>query len=274
MFKVDFIVRAYTSPDATFLTTTKVSSQKDQDKLINLDESIEELGAVSLDPNDNAVQCVSDVLPHLNQKVIKQLLERYESTELAISAVLEGNLPPDLQDLLNESTTSGGSIKETEKETKSKNMEFFGFDKGADVIVKRQKGFPGQPKNLKTMLNDKSHINELRSRYEEYGLISDNEYDDEYDDSYDGLAASEAKTVRTIDKSKYIIASELQDDDAYGAEEDDEIDNDDNEDNGGYRDRSKDFCENPEVMRDRRAQAWNNRISAKGGSRPQAPRSK
>lgn len=286
MFKVNFIHQAYTTSDEQFLTTsTYPPPDKEKTIPIEYDDDDKEEGAAawslqksSISSND--IQNVLDVLPYLERNFVEKLLERYENAELVIAAVLEGNLPPDLQELQNKPAAlpaPGPSTSKVVGNTKKNTtkLQELGFGDDDSVIVKRNKGFPGQPKNLQTLLDDKTHIRSLKSRYEEYGLVPENDYDDEYDDSYDALAESEAKGFKKNSAARNVIFNELQDDYDDESDEDDD-DSDEDQDDGGqrggravaggsssYHDKSKDFCENPELIRERRAQNWGNKMAAK-----------
>lgn len=302
-FKMEFILQAYTTADEHFLTTSTYPPPKPVPAVEYEIDDTEGAAALPLEPasssgtkSDKEIQNVLDVLPYLERIVVEKLLQRYENAELAISAVLEGNLPPDLQELqdnptasvpvksLPASVESSSPTKATKQTGKFKDL---GFGDDDSVIIKRSKGFPGQPRNLKAMLDDKTHVRSLKTRYQEYGYVSENEYDDEYDDSYDALAESETKHLRSQGKppANSFIANELQDDDNYDDEDDDDDEDEvdprtDGQTNvvvagssksggasvGGlssYKDKSKDFCENPELVRERRAQNWNNKMSAR-----------
>lgn len=229
--------------------------------------------------------------------------------------MLEGNLPPDL---LQSPETSASAVTTTAVETTTETAatakpaavaDPFGFGAAAGaVIVKRSKGFPGQARTAAALLDDKRHVQELRSRYREWGLVAEtaaenagNDYDDEYDDSYDALAESERRggvgrsgpSAAAVRNPNRAVRDELFDD----GEEDDEDEEDEDEDayaeeeqaaGGGagpgpstsgrgaaaptssYYDKSRNFCENPEIARERRAQMWNNKWAARGPRRPAA----
>lgn len=201
------------------------------------------------------VKHVLDVLPHLGDGFIRKLLARYDNVEQAITAVLESNLPPDLADSdQNEVYIPPDLQDEKFLEAGIQRLNVFDGDE-YDVmtqdklkcVVKRGKGMPGGPKDLKSMLDDKSHVKAFRSRYQQYNMVTedsnDDEYDDEYDDSYDALAESETKTVRL---AKNVIVDEIDDDESE--ESDDDNFNEGNE----FRKKSnQDFCENPEIVRAR-----------------------
>lgn len=287
MFKVNFIHQAYTTADEQFLTTTTYPPLS-KEKSIPIEYEDEE-GAAAWPASKSSpadIQNVLDVLPYLERIVVEKLLERYDNPELVISAVLEGNLPPDLQELQNQPTAVSAAEPSTSKAKKMGNttkLQELGFGDDDSVIVKRNKGFPGQPKNLQTMLDDKTHVRSLKSRYEEYGLVTENDYDDEYDDSYDALAESEAKGIKNKSAARNVIFNELQDDYDDDTDEDDDSEEESQQDDGkargakddgkgkgasaaglsSYLDTSKDFCENPELVRERRAQNWNNKMGAR-----------
>lgn len=261
-FKVDFIVQAYTSENKNFselflvngnsarASTTSGDDQNGND-INNADDDQGAAAALPTDENEQ-IQCVLDVLPHLSKEFVQKILARYENTELAIAAVLEGNLPPDLENngvLEDHSTKLPYDEPSTSSASAASILNEFSHRGRPAVMVKTGKGFPGAPKTMKALLDDKSHVHSLRTRYEEYGLVPEGDYDDEYDDSYDAMAETETKVKKGVSYDIY---------ESDGEEEDDN-DNDD----AGQRDRSKDFCENPEAIRERWAQNRNNRFAAR-----------
>lgn len=251
MFKVDYILNAYISgQDYHAPLKNGHAFVEDEEEL----EGAMALPVTSTNSNEQ-IQEVLNIFPHLTTDFVEKLLQRYESTEKAIAEYLEGNLPPDL--IEDESSTvqrtpTVSPIPSTSNATNDdKFLEQFNFGDNSKVIVKMGKGFPGGHRNASALLDDKSHINSLKDRYEAYGLVveNENEYDDEYDDSYDGMTESESKSHRKVVNAgaKDFVVDEEDDDD--DAEDEDGADaNDEN-----YRDKSKDFCENPEVVRERLA---------------------
>lgn len=296
---MEFILQAYSTADEHFLTTSTYPPPKPAPAVEYEIDDTEGAAAWPLEAasssgtkSNKEIQNVLDVLPYLERIVVEKLLQRYENAELAIAAVLEGNLPPDLQELQDNPTasvpvesipTSVQPATRTKEPKQTGKFKDLGFGDDDSVIIKRSKGFPGQPRNLKAMLDDKTHVRSLKTRYQEYGYVSENEYDDEYDDSYDALAESETKHLRSQGKptTNNFIANELQDDDNYDDEDDDDDEDEvdprtSNSAGAGtsksgasgsglssYKDKSKDFCENPELVRERRAQNWNNKMSAR-----------
>lgn len=217
-------------------------------------------------PIENEVQNVLDVLPHLGAAFVRKLLSRYDNTESAIAAVLEGNLPPDLDesnpDLVKESPMKEPKPnQQIDDMTKSLNDVALGINESIKIIIKGDKRQADRPKQEKRVLNDKSHIHDLKTRYQEYGYVSENEYDDEYDDSYDALAESETKSAAKLLRKSgamNVVVDEVDEE----SEED--------EDHGtDGRDKTRDFCENPEAARERYAQRHMSRFPNRA-PKPQA----
>lgn len=202
------------------------------------------------------VQNVLDILPHLERSFVIKLLSRYENAELAIAAVLEGNLPPDLDnnnpvhdDLVEKTQTENANLKQV-----AKLLDDMGID-GTKIIIKGDKRQPVRPKNERKVLDDKSTVREWKQRYEEYGYVSE-DYEDEYDDSYDAMAESETKSVNQQLKHSGALNVGMDEVDDSESEESDE------ENGSQFRDARKDFCENPEAARERYAQQRNNRLGS------------
>lgn len=280
--KIEYLMNAYSTPDEHFLTTNTYPPPPPPTKRLSV--PVEEEGAAAWPAESPAaptatnvdIQTVLDVLPHLQPVFVAKLLQRYENSELAIAAVLEGNLPPDLDETSSAAIAPEPAVVQPAAVPKPSTSKLASFGFSDSVIVKRNKGFPGAPKNLSTLLDDKSHVRQMRSRYQEYGLVPENDYDDEYDDSYDALAESETKNLRVHNPNR-IIANELLDDDAYAddsssSEEEEQQDTQQASSRGGatssYFAKTKDFCENPEVARERRAQNWANKTGARAPRKP------
>lgn len=127
-------------------------------------------------------------------------------------------------------------------------------------ILKNGKNYTTQqPKTANEVLEDKSHINQLRERYQQYSLISDEndrEYDDEYDDSYEVFSATEPK-IHIRGKMR----DELPGDISESSESEEET-----------QKNPLNFCENPEAIRARREQEYQARVAKKHPNRPQKTR--
>ncbi|XP_062538789.1 activating signal cointegrator 1 complex subunit 2 [Armigeres subalbatus] len=217
------------------------------------------------------VQKVLDILPDLGDGYVRKILTRYDDVEQAIAAVLEGNLPPDLAEAdPTEPYIPPDKLDNFYVETGIDRLNIYDGDE-FDVLVhdqikgvmKKGKGMPGQPKNLKEMLDDKSHVQEMKERYQEYSNVCD-EYDDEYDDSYDAMADSESKTIRLSAQMRNALVDEL--DDEEDEEEDDAEDQAGTAPGGGKK--PLDFCVNPEELRQRAEERRRSKYQARGGGGP------
>lgn len=218
-----------------------------------------------------SVREMLDVLPHLGDGFIRKVLARYDTVEQAIAAVLEGNLPPDLAEA--DSSEPYIPPDKTDRfflETGIERLNIYDGDE-LDVLVhdkvkgviKKGKGMPGQAKNLKQMLDDKSHVRELKDRYQEYQNVCD-EYDDEYDDSYDAMADSESKKVRLSVEMRNALVDEVDD------ESEDEGEQVEPEEEQPAGRKPMDFCENPEVVRQRYEERRRSKQQARHGGGPPA----
>lgn len=265
LFKVDFIVQAYTSENKSvqeFFANGASSSARGSSSSSGgggggsgdpyADDDTEGACAVVPSDEDQQIQSVQDVLPHLQRDFVEKLLTRYESVELAIAAVLEGNLPPDLVAESEKVVEQRQPQPSPPPSNKTSILEEFSHRGRPAVLVKSGKGFPGAPKTMKALLDDKNHVQSLRTRYEEYGLVPEGDYDDEYDDSYDAMAETETKIKKAV---AYGVESESEEED----EEAEAASSAASGDQSQQRDKKRDFCENPELIRERWAQNRNNR---------------
>lgn len=258
---MNFIVEAYTAENAEFLKTII-------DQSVLAESSVETCTVVAnsskpVDPIEKEVQNVLDVLPHLDASFVRKLLTRYENTELAIAAVLEGNLPPDLEnnvEIEEKATTEEDLAKIVDQVT------LYDAGDATRVIMKNSRTQNVRLRAEKRILDDKRHVHELQNRYTEYGYVTDDDYNDEYDDSYDALAESETKSVQKILRNTGALNNVMDDldDDSDDDDEGEDGINDDQR-SGETHSNSKDFCENPEVIRERWAR---NRQAKFKGSAP------
>lgn len=258
MFKVNFIIEAYTADNAEFLKTIMDQSHPSGN---SVDPAMAN-SSKPIDPIEKEVQNVLDVLPHLDAVFVRKLLTRYENTELAIAAVLEGNLPPDLEN--NIEVEPVAAVADVTKIIER-------IDLGVDdpttrIITKSSRTQNIRPRAEKRILDDKRHVRELQTRYTEYGYVTDDDYNDEYDDSYDAMTESETKSVHKNLRNTGAL-NFVMDDVSDGDDDDEDEDQEGGRPSGG-RDASKDFCENPEAIRDRWAR---NRQAKFKGSNPGPP---
>lgn len=270
-FKADFILQAYLSDEKT-LEHYK-SNPKDRKAR---QKSFPQPPTLTNDPlpgpsssqatasrdYDLETSQVIDLFPHLGDGFIRKLLSRYENSEQAISAIIESNLPPDMVELdQTEPYIPEDPRDAAYKETGIHRPNVFAGD-ALDVMTNdalnctvKYKGITVGGPNAQQVLDDKSHLKETRQRYEEYGMVAEggaDEYDDEYDDTYEAMAESESKARRS--KGAKVVYDESS------SEEEEE------EDGAEASSRPKDaFCENPEVIRARREQAWQAKCRRGGG---------
>lgn len=201
---------------------------------------------------------IMEVFPDYGEGYIKKLLKRYDmSAEKVISAILEGNLPPDLANADTQEPDIPEEIAPFFLETGIKRLNIYDgdeFDVMTNDCIKGgiyyKKDERKSNKKWDIILNDKSHIHAMKDRYSELGYVADeHEYSDEYDDSYDALADSETKTVkRNRSLAAAVVMDEVEDSDSSEDEKNPTSSVNSNEPN---RDTSKDFCENPEAARER-----------------------
>uniref|UniRef100_A0A336KQ35 CSON012834 protein n=1 Tax=Culicoides sonorensis TaxID=179676 RepID=A0A336KQ35_CULSO len=215
--------------------------------------SISESSAIQESDEDAKIRQILDVFPDYGDGFIRKLLARYENNaESVIGAILEGNLPPDLVN----ADTSEPYIPPEESQffldTGIKRLNIYDGDE-FDVLTnttldtkKIYKKGVNEPKKWDTLLNDKTHVEELKTKFPQLGYVEeiDNEYDDEYDDSYDALAESETKSVRYKPAANFVM-DEVTDESSENEE------NEPASSTSNNRDKSNDFCENPEAIRAR-----------------------
>lgn len=254
MLKVNFIVDAYTADNTGFLKSTIEQPVPAASSVATTEAAAN--SSKPIDPIEKEAQKVLDVLPHLDALFVKKLLTRYENTELAIAAVLEGNLPPDLE---NNVEIEANPAVEVDITKLVEQVSLYDAGDATRVITKSSRTQNVRPRAEKRILDDKRHVRELQSRYTEYGYVTDDDYNDEYDDSYDALAESEPKSVQKILRNTGALNNVM---DEIDDDEDEESDNE--QPTGETNNASKDFCENPEVIRERWAR--NRQAKFRGGS--------
>lgn len=249
--KVDFITRGFASGS---IPPTSKELKKNTETAS---------GSSSSKANDHSeidIQSVLDVLPHLTVEFVRKLLTRYDDTESAIAAVLEGNLPPDLMDT-NANVQQTVNDEPVKKHTEIMEKLNLGSEDREIVNIKLKTQIV-RPKAEKRFLDDKSAIKDFHARNIEHGYVDD-DYDDEYDDSYDAVVETESKAMSVLKKTGAIdvLVDEIDDNEESDADEETTNTN-------GQRDKSRDFCENPELARERWAR---NREAKYGNKRPQKP---
>lgn len=248
--KVDFITRGFASGS---VPSTAKTVQKDTTESASGSSSSKANGHSAID-----IQSVLDVLPHLTVEFVRKLLTRYDDTESAIAAVLEGNLPPDLMDTNSNTEQTVNDEPEKKKQTEVL-QQFNSGSEDREIVNMKLKTQTVRPKAEKRFLDDKSAIKDFHARNIEHGYVDD-DYDDEYDDSYDAVVETESKVTNVRKKTGAIDVLVDEIDDSEESESDEGAPN-----TNGQRDKSRDFCENPELARERWAR---NREAKYGNKRP------
>ncbi|ETN61167.1 hypothetical protein AND_007182 [Anopheles darlingi] len=215
------------------------------------------------------IQYVMDILPHLDPYYVRRIIEHFDSVEKALAILLEGN--EDAQSKDSRKDINGEIVPEDPLDsfylqTGIDRLNIFDGDE-FDVMskshvkgtIKKGKGMPGNPKSFKALLDDKSHVNEMRHVYRQYSTLADMD-DDEYDDTFEAMAESESRHIKF---AKGTRISEIEESD-----DDDESDTEDSDPEAEpHKMAGFEFCENPEITRKR----YEERLISKG-VKPQAPK--
>ncbi|BES87531.1 activating signal cointegrator 1 complex subunit 2 [Nesidiocoris tenuis] len=198
---------------------------------------------------------VRDCLPHLGDGFIFKCLEHYNmSPSVVINAILEDTLPENLKKLDHElpyippeeEHTPIGRIYNSEE-----------YDEMCHDLSLKYTAHEGKKRrhegDLMDLLNDKSFYKECESRFAQLGIIEslDDVYDDEYDDTYDD-GEPPVPEVEEPDR-KFVLPRVLQQarrkDEKY--ESGSELSSAEEENPESNQQRSLNFCENPEDVRER-----------------------
>lgn len=228
------------------------------------------------------VTMVLDCLPHLGTGFIRRLISRYDSSEEAIAAVLENNLPPDLaQADQTEVYIPPDPQDKLYEQTGVKHFNIYDGDKydimtqdNPQCIIKQGKGFPNAPQNATQLLDDKRDLAAIKHRYQEYSLVAEgdsedgDEYNDEYDDSYEALLESETRVVKSKDLKK-VLANVADDSEEESESEEDEKEEGSQQTTDNQQRNKMNFCENPEEIRARYEARRQAKWAKKGNFVPQ-----
>lgn len=206
---------------------------------------------------------VKDIFPHLGDGFVQKCLEfyNYESAEV-INSLLENSLPDhlvamdkDLPFIPPEEEDGAKGTDIPERVNVFDNDEFDIMTKDHIDTSRIHKGKRrGKHKNLTDMLDDKSHVHQLRDMYSKLGLVETEEtleYDDEYDDTYDDPEVSIQETETETERRPFVTPRVLQPKAAPELEEDD-AEEDGNMANGNderEHPRFDYFVPNPEEIR-------------------------
>lgn len=166
-------------------------------------------------------------------------------------------IPPETSDkVFLETGIERSNIYDGDKFDVMRNDEFGGHvKKNGKFITKKE------PKTLNELLNDKSHIRNIKERYQGYGLVEELEdstlYEDEPDDSYDVYAESEPKTqLRFHGKMREMLPDNVECEESEEEEEE-------RTPSGNALKNPQEFCENPETIRERREQQYHQKMAKK-----------
>lgn len=283
--KLDFIVNAYTAENEeeyfkSFDDRTDTNGNDKKDEAGTSSSACQgDSGkahvtgmAHATAPIDKDVQLVLDMLPDLEVGFIQKLLSRYDNVETAIAAYLEGNIPPDLDETVAQDLAAETPPATNDDESIIDALVASNLNDGVRITGGHMKTKSVKRKTEKRILDDRADIKDFHERHYEYGYISEddvfdnpNQYDDEYDDSYDAMVESETKSFAKIIRGQRVVndlvdevESESGDDDRPGQ-------------SAEQRDKTRDFCENPETIRARWAQHREAKFASK---RPQKAPSK
>lgn len=217
---------------------------------------------------NSLVERVGEILHECDQRFIEKCLHYYDyDPDRVIDAYVTDNLPDHLKDTpetfekekkLEEEASTNHSILHDRK-CIFDNDEFDVFRRDDIDLEKVHIGKKNKtPTKYEALKNDKefeflkqytlAHGSEETPYIEEANLYED-EYDDTYDSAMVGLKEPVPEGEPDIDTSEEKKSDESQDS------------------SGLSRDRSKDFCENPEVLRERAQQRRESKMAARGARR-------
>lgn len=253
---------------------------------------------------------IIELFPDYGVGYIRKLLAYYDnSSEKVISAILEGcitlffdyfieylilgNLAPDLAGCDQKETYIPPDIPD--EVYAATGLERTNIYDGDEFDVMRIKEFTGvvkirgntiskkEPRNLNDLLNDKTHIRAMQDRYQTFGMVNDldddeneNLYDDEYDDSYD-VYTENAPKIKLNTNMRNVLIDEIDEESSSEDEPEQPLYSSNATSNSNaskpqhFQRGHTDFCENPEVIRARREQAYQSKQRRGGPPRPNKP---
>ncbi|XP_058127194.1 activating signal cointegrator 1 complex subunit 2 [Anopheles ziemanni] len=286
--KFDFIQKAYT------LKEDDEATMKEQQQTVDFETEVYSEYPQSTDytdeTNDNNLEqqkqlnlaTIMDLLPHLEIEHVKNVVDRYDNVEEAIAVLLEQNHSEENQhtdpNAENQVIIPNDPLDEFYVKTGIDRLNIYDGDE-FDVMVndkvkgvmKRGKGMPGDAKSLNELLDDKSHVRQMRHFYQRFDMIADiDPDDDEYDDSFEAMAESESRHVRVAKGANNVLADNGLDDESESENEDEPVELEAN------RNPTLAFCENPEVSRKRYEEKLHSKYLRRHGTVAQgkAPESK
>lgn len=218
-----------------------------------------------------AISHIKDLLPHLGEGFIMMCLQHYNMDSAAvINAIFENKLPESLQTVDFTITTIPDYILEDLK-SESEDM----VDRHLDQPKSELKEFKKiEYTSYKEMFNDKKDINELKSIYEKFRNIEEDEiYNDDVNDEEEEIPVAALEVDPEGFYSEYAKLPAHNPNHMYEVEDhfEPEIEEDNEQtpsavqNNKNYK--SLHFCENPEITRARAEQHRRNVEEKRHGKR-------
>ncbi|XP_027761520.1 activating signal cointegrator 1 complex subunit 2 isoform X2 [Empidonax traillii] len=219
---------------------------------------------------DSLISQVKDLLPDLGEGFILACLEEYGySTEQVINNILEDKLVPHLDKLdrrMPRQLKPDPTPLVTSRCNVFQNDEFDVFSRDSVDVSRIQKGKRREKDTTRSLVNDKSLVQEQRDRYSQYRVVVEElplgpgqaqpygDYEDEYDDTYDGnqVGANDADSDdELISRRPFTIPQVLRPKGQEEGQEEEEEDEEEEEEEA-EKERTKDhFVQDPAVLRER-----------------------
>uniref|UniRef100_A0A182W5F9 CUE domain-containing protein n=1 Tax=Anopheles minimus TaxID=112268 RepID=A0A182W5F9_9DIPT len=275
--KYDFIQKAYTKDDCDMqeeFSRAHSTCEQETDQEITASAEQQDMEQ-KIEQN---VQYIMELLPHLAAAQIRKVVCTYDNVEEAVSVLLEQEIPnTEMQSVegQEEPVIPNDPLDEFYLRTGIDRLNIYDGDE-FDVmvndkvkgIIKKGKGMPGQPKSLNALLDDKSHIEQVRHIYRQFDLVAENDLDDdEYDDSFEAMTESESRHVKLSKDARNTFVDEVLDN-----ESDSENANESEEEQEANQNQSLAFCENPELARKRYEERLNSRYLRRHGTAATGPK--
>ncbi|XP_052900621.1 activating signal cointegrator 1 complex subunit 2 [Anopheles moucheti] len=270
--KYDFIQNAYAKDREVHGTHSIMNSEQDTDQEVKASVEQQEIEQRI----EHNVQYIMELLPHLEAAQIRKVVCSYDNVEEAVSVLLEQENPnPESQpvDGQEEFYIPNDPLDEFYLRTGIDRLNVYDGDE-FDVmvndkvkgIIKKGKGMPGQPKSLNALLDDKSHIQQVRHIYRQFDLIAENDLDDdEYDDSFEAMTESESRHVKLSKDARNTFVNEVLDNES-------DSENESEDEQEANQNPSLAFCENPELARKRYEDKMHSKYLHRHGSAVSGPK--
>ncbi|XP_035898648.1 activating signal cointegrator 1 complex subunit 2 [Anopheles stephensi] len=274
--KYDFIQKAYAQDSETQQDRNGAKSMVSTEQDGELEVNAEQLDMEQ--KIEQNVQYIMELLPHLEAAQIRKVVCTYDNVEEAVSVLLEQDNP---------NVALPATVGQDEPHIPPDPLDEFYLRTGIDRlniydgdefdvmvndkvkgIIKKGKGMPGQPKTMTALLDDKSHIQQVRHIYRQFDMVAEHDLDDdEYDDSFEAMTESESRHVKlSKDARNAIVDQELDNESDSGS-------NESEDEQEGNQSQPLSFCENPELARKRYEEKLNSEyLRRHGGPPPAGPR--